>query len=210
MTLNRVWLKGYVEYRTEKVPVHCLFIESVVERNKYQLNDKDINKLKSALLSSDPKAKEKITEFLKAFYSLKDEKFEMKNLFVKRPTKIKALIVEESGKYETRDGIVELEAGDFLVLSEDSSVKPYAVKKEQFHLRYMKENGTENTYIAKFAPVVASRGENNSIQISPLVDFNDKYNNSHNEFRKKYETLEQYLLNYMKSGNLNYMNNLIK
>lgn len=172
------------------------FTEQVTKRYKLQINKKDIARFKTGLMNPETsdQTKNQVVDFLKAFYQIKDKDFQMKNVFIKRPTQIKAMVVDKSGFYETKDGIIELRKGDFLVLDQNSNVKPYAVKQEQFNLRYVKVNGTQDTYVTKFVPVLASRKGAN-VEICPLIDTTDIYEQDIKEFGTKYESLKDYILN---------------
>ncbi|MBO5884845.1 MAG: hypothetical protein J6Q51_03515, partial [Clostridia bacterium] len=185
------------------------FIEQVTKRYQLKINDKDLARFKSGLLTVDKtdQTREQIVEFLKAFYQVKDLDFSMRNVFVKRPTQIKAVVVKQSGMYETKDGVIELKEGDFLVMDNDSTVKPYAVKQEQFNLRYAKVIGTEDTYVTKLSPVIATKVDN-QVKICPLVDPSDIYYNKKEEFAAKYESLEDYILNLQISLENSNVNNL--
>lgn len=185
------------------------FIEQVTKRYNLKINDKDLARFKSGLLNVDKtdQTRDQIVEFLKAFYQVKDLDFSMRNVFVKRPTQIKAVVVKQSGVYETKDGLIELKEGDFLVMDSNNNVKPYAVKQEQFNLRYTKVVGTEDTYVTKLAPVVATKS-GDQVKICPLVDTTDIYYNKKEEFAAKYETLEDYILNLQVSLDNSNVNNL--
>ena len=186
----------YDPENTEVLKAIDQFIEQVVKRFQLKIKDKDLARFKSGLLNIDKseQTREQIASFLKAFYQIKDIDFSMKNVFVKRPTQIKAVVVQQDGVYQTKDGLIELKKGDFLVMDQDSSVKPYAVKQEQFNLRYTKVLGSEDTYVTKLAPVIATK-EGQEVKICPMVDTTDIYYNKKEEFASKYETLEDYILN---------------
>ncbi|MBR1984249.1 MAG: hypothetical protein IKA31_00760, partial [Clostridia bacterium] len=108
---------------------------------------------------------------------------------------------------ETKDGRVELKKGDFLVLNKNSTVKPYAVKQEQFNLRYMKVNGEEDTYVSKLTPVIKTI-KNGKIEVIPLVDLTDKYNIDISDFENSYTSIFSHIKNIGYENNTENINDL--
>lgn len=171
-------------------------ISQIFKRFKYKLSDKSLSKFKNGLLDlqSSKETRQRLVEYIKAFYQVKNLSFYLKDVFVKRPTQIKAMAVEKAGVYETQDGLVELKAGDYLVMDINEEAKPYSVKKEQFEARYIKVNGEENLYITKLIPVIAKINES-KVEITSLIDTTDIYSNDIQRFNFAYQTLEDYIKN---------------
>ena len=166
--------------------------EDVTKRYSYQLEKNDLVKFKSGFFDVDKidDTKNELTKFLKNFYNL-SANFNLDDVFVKRPTKIKAVIIEEDGKYQTKDGITTLKKGDFLVTDIDGTC--YAVGKEEFEMRYMKASGEENLYVSKLVPTIAvANGEN--VEVFAMSDPKDKYQMSKQRFKMGYQSMQDYVM----------------
>lgn len=183
------------------------FISEIIKRYTLNLKDQDLAKFKQGLIENTNETKTKLKKFLKAFYKLEDIDFEISDIYVKRPTQIKAVCIDKDGVYETKDGRVELKKGDFLVLNKNSTVKPYAVKQEQFNLRYMKVNGEEDTYVSKLTPVIKTI-KNGKIEVMPLVDLTDKYNIDISDFENSYTSIFSHIKNIGYENNTENINDL--
>ena len=130
---------------------------------------------------------------MKNFYGV-DEKFDLKDVYVKRPVEIKAQMIEKDGIYKTKEGDKLLKKGDFLVMDIDGSASPYNVSKDEFEARYVRVNGKENVFVPKLVPTVA-RDKGDSIEVFSLLNSNDKYSMDVDRFDCAYMKLEDYVLN---------------
>ena len=171
------------------------FAEEIIKRYKLKINNKDLAKFKNGLakIENSGLTKAQIVSFLKNFYNVHHKNFDFNNIYVKRPTQIKAMMITQSGVYETKDGKVYLNKGDFLVLDATNTAKPYSVKQEEFIARYIKVNGKQDTYIPKLIPTIANK-KNDKIEIFGLIDPEDVYCIDKSEFALKYQSLEEYIL----------------
>ncbi len=168
------------------------FIEKVLNRYDMKLNDKDLAKFKSAFMSGEKR--DELLNYLKSFYNVKENGFDLDDIYVKRPFEIKAFAVDKDGFYNTQDGKVFLKKGDFLVCDIDENVMPYSIKKEDFKARYITVNGKKDTYITKFIPTVAKE-KGDKMEVFGLINTSDKYQMDKNRFILGYQSLKEYILN---------------
>ena len=164
----------------------------IISRYSYQIEKNDLAKFKAGLFDTEKvdETKNNIVAFLKKFYNI-SENISLNNVFVKRPTKIKAVIIEEDGEYATKNGTTKLKKGDFLVTDIDGKV--YSVGKKEFEMRYMKANGEENTYVSKLIPTIAHRKGDN-VEVYSMSDVNDKYQMPKERFAMGYQSLQDYIM----------------
>lgn len=171
------------------------FVEDIIDRYKHKIQDKDLARFKRGLINENTSAqtKKQVVSFLKNFFSVNsvNTDFEFKNLFIKRPIQIKATVIKKSGFYETKDGKVYLNAGDFLI--NDIHGKVYSVGEKEFNARYVKMNGVEDTYVTKLIPTVAKK-VGDKIQVYSLIDPDDRYEVPRDEFILKYKTMNEHIL----------------
>ena len=166
--------------------------EEIASRYSFQIEKSDLAQFRSGLFDTEKvdETKNNIVQFLKNFYKV-DEDINLNNIFVKRPTKIKAVIIEEDGDYETKNGTTKLKKGDFLITDIDGKV--YSVGKKEFEMRYMKANGEENTYVSKLIPTIAHKKGDN-VEVCAMSDMADKYEMSKERFAMGYQSLQDYII----------------
>lgn len=172
-----------------------IFLQQISERYKFKLTDKVLFNFQEGLRNPRIKreTKQNLNQFLKNFYGV-DEKFDLKDVYVKRPVEIKAQMIEKDGIYKTKEGDKLLKKGDFLVMDIDGSASPYNVSKDEFEARYVRVNGKENVFVPKLVPTVA-RDKGDSIEVFSLLNSNDKYSMDVDRFDCAYMKLEDYVLN---------------
>lgn len=172
------------------------FIDEVVKRFTLKINERELAKFKKGLISTSEKAqtKQDLVKFLQNFYKVHDKNFDFKDIYIKRPTQIKATIIDKDGLYETQDGVIYLKKGDFLVQDIDGVSKPYGVSEQEFKNRYVKVNDEEDTYVSKVIPTIAKE-KDGKMEVYNLVSPDDIYSVNQDKFGVRYQTLEDYILN---------------
>ena len=172
------------------------FIDEVVKRFTLKINERELAKFKKGLISTSEKAqtKQDLVKFLQNFYKVHDKNFDFKDIYIKRPTQIKATIIDKDGLYETQDGVIYLKKGDFLVQDIDGVSKPYGVSEQEFKNRYVKVNDQEDTYVSKVIPTIANE-KDGKMEVYNLVSPDDIYSVNQDKFGVRYQTLEDYILN---------------
>ena len=175
------------------------FIENVLKRFKFKLSEQSLYRFKQAFVNSETKAqgKKELVAFLKNFYSTK-ENFSFEEIYIKRPTKIKATVIENDGVYQTKEGATFLSKGDYLVTDFDGTI--YNVEKQEFESRYIKVNGEQDSYVSKLIPTVA-REKNGKCEVFALSNTEDKYSMDKDVFTAKYQTMEDYILSLVDPEN---------
>ncbi len=171
------------------------FIDDVTKRFKLKINEKDLSQFKKGIIlsSSKNKTQKDVVNFLKNFYKIKDKDFDFSNVYIKRPTQIKATIIDNDGYYETQDGVIYLRKGDFLVQDIDGKSRPYGVSEKEFKNRYVKVNGEEDTYVSKLIPTIANE-KNGKMEVYNLVSPDDVYSVDKEKFKARYQSFEDYIL----------------
>lgn len=183
----------FTEENKELLSAIDKFAEEVIRRYEYKISNRDLARFKKGLadFTTTTQTKSEVVNFLKNFFGVKDKNFEFKNIFVKRPVQIKAMVIDKSGEYKTKDGKVYLNAGDFLVT--DISGGVYAVGQKEFTARYVKVSGKEDTYISKMIPTIAKeKGDN--VEVYSLFDTKDVYQMPRAEFLMKYKSMREHIL----------------
>ena len=169
------------------------FIVEIYKRASNKLTQEELLRFKKDLSSDESeKAQTRLLDFIKKRYSVKNANFDLKDIYVKRPTQIKAIVVEEGGTFKTKDGEVFLQKGDFLVNDKDGEV--YGVSRENFEARYVKVENQKDVYLTKIIPTIAKK-EGDMTEVCQLIDMEDKYSMSAERFEQGYLPLEDFILN---------------
>lgn len=127
------------------------------------------------------------------------EKYDVKknilqeDIVFKKPVKVEANIITESGLYNTADGEMFLNVDDVLV--KNAGEQFYKVSAEEFDKIYIKDNKSD-FYIKKPIPMVVLKQDKNFVTVCPMYNPSDVYNVPVADFEMSYESLYTHLRNH--------------